>query len=349
MEHIAIDLGGRESQICVRDEKGTVLEERRVKTQGLVAYLSKRPPGRVLVETCAESFALAEGAQGAGHQVRIVPSGLVKALGVGARGVKTDRRDAQILSEVSCRIELPSVHLPSEQSRQQKTECGMREALVGARTQMVNTVRGWLRTQMVQVRPGGVESFVRRVRDQSDKGLELPSYVERTLVTIEQLSEQIKAADKELVAQTRQDPVCQRLMSVPGVGPVTAMRFRCALDEAGRFSNAAQVGSYLGLVPSENSSSERKRLGRITKAGSRQTRWALVQAAWSFYRWAEEKDPVRQWVAELEHRRGRKVAIVALARKLSGILFALWRDETTYLSPPKEVTKRSPSRTLPPG
>ena len=105
MDHLAIDLGGRESQICVRQAEGHIVEERRCRTAGLAAYLASRPPSRVIVETCSEAFRIADAALAAGHAVRVVPATLVRTLGVGARRVKTDRRDAQVLSEVSCRID----------------------------------------------------------------------------------------------------------------------------------------------------------------------------------------------------------------------------------------------------
>ena len=123
MEHIAIDLGGRESQICVRAADGAVVDERRCPTKGLKKYLDARPKSRVIVETCSEAFGVADVALAGGHEVRVVPATLVRALGVGSRGTKTDRRDAQILSEVSCRIELPSVHVPAQESRRRKSMC----------------------------------------------------------------------------------------------------------------------------------------------------------------------------------------------------------------------------------
>jgi transposase len=131
MEHLAIDLGGRESQICVRSSTGEIVEERRLPTRGLGGYLGTRPRSRVVLETCSEAFAVADAALAVGHEVRVVPGSLVRSLGVGARRLKTDRRDARTLSEVSCRIDLPSVHVPSRASRDRKTMCGMREALVG--------------------------------------------------------------------------------------------------------------------------------------------------------------------------------------------------------------------------
>jgi transposase len=125
VEHVAIDLGSRKSQVCVRGSDGTVLDERRLETAFLGDYLRRLSASRVVLETCAESFRIADLALSAGHEVRAVPATLVKSLGVGARRAKTDRRDAQVPSEISCRIDLPSVHIPSAESRQRKTSCGM--------------------------------------------------------------------------------------------------------------------------------------------------------------------------------------------------------------------------------
>jgi hypothetical protein len=124
MEHIAIDLGGRESQICVRSSDGEILEERQWPTAALKTYLGRRPKSRVVLETCAEAFGIADAAAAQGHEIRVVPATLVRSLGVGRHGIKTDRRDAQVLSEVSCRIDLPSVHVPALVSRKRKAMCG---------------------------------------------------------------------------------------------------------------------------------------------------------------------------------------------------------------------------------
>jgi transposase len=330
MEHIAIDLGGRESQVCVRDGSGQIVEERRIATAGLREYLATRGTSRVVMETCAESFGVADAARAQGHEVRVVPATLVRSLGVGARRVKTDRRDAQVLSEVSTRIDLPSVHVPSDEARRTKTMAGMREALVRSRTKLVNCVRGWLRTQGTPLRSRGVETFPRRVSElYTAKGNELPEYVKALLSTIEHLSGQIGRADRELASVAAADPVCRRLMTVPGVGPVTAVRFRAALDEVKRFEGAHDVQSYLGLTPGEDSSSDRVRRTAITKAGSTAVRWVLVQAAWSARR-CRPDDPMVRWALEVEKRRGKRIAVVALARKLTGILYAIWRDGVEY-------------------
>lgn len=327
MDHVAIDLGGRESQICVRRSDGQILEERRCRTAALAEYLAGCPRSRVVVETCSEAFGIADAALQAGHEVRVVPATLVRSLGVGARRLKSDRRDARILSEVSCRIDLPSVHVPSPQSRQRKALCGMREALVGARTKLVNTVRGWLRAEGQRPRGGEVSTFPARVR--ALYGTTLPTYVDRQLRMIDAINVEVAEADRELSATAKADPIIRRLMTVPGVGPATAVRFVAALDEVTRFRTAHAVESYLGLVPGEHSSADRQRRTGITKAGSVALRWCLVQAAWAARR-ARRKDPMQHWADKIERRRGSRVAVLALARKLAGILYAMWRDGSVY-------------------
>jgi transposase len=342
MDHVAIDLGGRESQICVRSADGTILEEKRVATTGLRKYLERRPSSVVVVETCAEAFRVADDARELGHEVKVVPASLARSLGVGSRGVKNDVRDSRNLSEASCRMSrLPSVHVPGAESRTRKSICGMREGLVGARTQLVNTVRGWMRGQGAgAMRRGGVETFTKRIREhfQSRKKEALPDYVERQLKAIESLNQLISDADDQVEAVAKSDPTCQLLMSMPGVGPVTAVRFASAIDDPHRFTSAHMLESYLGVTPGEDSSSERKRLTAITKAGPKAVRWSLVQSAWVARRY-RKSDPMVMWALEVEARRGRPIAIVGLARKMAGILWAMWKTGTKY-DPAKGAASR---------
>jgi len=128
------DRSGREEIANLRaGRRRADSQQKRWPTGDLETYLAGRPTSRVVVETCAEAFCLADAARKLGHETRVVPATLVKTLGVGARRLRTDQRDARALSEVSCRIDLPSVHIPKTESRDRKTTCGMREALVGTR------------------------------------------------------------------------------------------------------------------------------------------------------------------------------------------------------------------------
>jgi len=330
MQHVAIDLGGLESQICIREPDGSLLLERKIKTAAIKRFLTDRPKSRVIVETCAEAFRVADGALALGHEVRVVPATLVRQLGVGCHGVKTDQRDAQALSEVSCRIDLPSVHIRSEQARTWKSLLGTRLGLIQARTQLINTVRGWLRTQTLTLRRGGTSTFPERVRAKLlDKPEGMPTFIERQLSVVEDINRQIKEADTDIVALVKDHPVCRRLMTVPGVGPITAAQFHATIDDVTRFPSAHQVESYLGLTAGERSSSQTKRRTGITKAGSAEVRRVLNEACWCISR-QRPHDPLAVWGRLVAERRGKWAANVAMCRKLAGILFAIWRDGTTY-------------------
>jgi transposase len=330
MQHVAIDLGSTESQLCARDSKGDIIEQRRVKTKQLGRHLKRLGPSRVIVETSAEAFHVADLALEQGHEVRVVPATLARSLGIGARGVKTDERDAQVLSEVSCRIDLPSVHIPSETARKLRTQSGTRERLIASRTMLINCVRGWLRTQTLTIRARFSATFTSKVRATLGPG-QVPDHIERLLLSIEALSEQIDAANQELLELAKHSELVRRLMTIPGVGPVTAVRFVAAIDDVGRFPNAHALQSYLGLTPGERSSGKSVRRTGITKAGPPELRAALVQGAWvALYHRNLQGDPMVRWAKKVAQRRGNMIAVVALARKISGILYAIWRDGKTY-------------------
>lgn len=343
MEHVAIDLGGRESQVCCRSEQGVILLERRWRTQKLDSFLETRPHSRVILETSSEAFQVAEMALWFGHEVRVVPSTLVRSLGVGARKQKNDVLDARVLSEVSCRIDLPSVHIPSPQAQQRRARCRSRELLVQMRTKAINHVRGYLRTQVISQPPRNPKAFAEQVRQKMlfEAGRPVPPHIGNILTAMEEITLHLAELDEELLSEAKLDPVCRRLMTVPGVGPATAMRYVAAIDQRERFHSAHRVESYLGLTTGENSSSERVRRIGITKAGSAQVRVLLIQAAWSALR-CRPQDPMVVWATQIAARRNKNIAVTALARKLAGILFAIWRDGTTY-DPSRGARKLMPT------
>jgi transposase len=280
----------------------------------------------------SEAFFIADAAFAHGHEVRVVAATLVRQLGIGERGVKTDQRDARKLSEVSTRIDLPSVHVPSARSRQRKALCNSRSSLLVSRTQLINYVRGQLRASAIVLLKRNPDTFPTQVRSVLlARPHGLAEHLERVLSVIDSLNEQLKQADRELLAIAELDPLCQRLMTVPGVGPVISVRFAAVLDQPQRFETAHHVMSYVGLTPGENSSSLRNRRTGITKAGASDLRFALVQGCWSMMR-SKPNEPMVQWALALAARRNKQVAVVALARKLVGILWAMWCEGTTYQS-----------------
>jgi transposase len=282
------------------------------------------------METSSEAFRIADAAKAAGHQARVVPATLVRTLGVGARGVKNDQRDAHQLSKASWQTDLPSVHIPSLLSRELKSMLGARDVLVATQRNLSNNVRGWMRTQLWRIRGCRPKTLPDRLRAHA-ASLEraLPEHVERQLQTLALVTEQLEAANRQVRRVALANPVCQRLMTVPGVGPVTSLRFVAAVDEPSRFPSAHRIQSYVGLTPGERSSGAKTRQTGITKAGPAELRRCLVQAAWSAMM-VKSSHPMLLWARQIADRRGRPIAAVALARKIVGILFALWRDGTTY-------------------
>jgi transposase len=314
----------------MRDKDGNILVEKKYPTRKLATWMSEWSSSRVILETSSEAFKIADQARAAGHEVRVVPATLARQLGVGERGIKTDERDARKLSEVSCRIDLPSVHIPSPAARDLRSLVRSREILITMRTMSINHVRGWLRTQLGKIRAGSTATFPERVRARATENNQpIPSHIEQVLVAIDALNVQLLAARHQVYALTKASPICMRLMTLPGVGPVTALTFVATIDDISRFDHAYRVTSYLGLTPGESSSSERERRTGITKAGSTSVRRTLVQAAWAAIRKAPN-EPMVRWANQIADRRGKFIAVVALARKMAGIMFALWRDSTTY-------------------
>lgn len=330
MNHVAIDLGSKFSQVCMRAPDGTIVLERKERTAVLPTLMLTWERSRVVLETSSEAFRVADAAIAAGHEVRVVPGTLAKQLGVGERKIKTDLRDARKLSEISCRTDLRTVHVPSSEARELRSLLKTRHLLISSRTQLINSVRGWLRTHLEGVRTRYAPALPKRIREHAtDRKLVVPPHVEHVLEAIEALNIQLKALDALVEARALAHPVCRRLMSIPGVGRITSLAFVASIDDATRFPSAHHVGAYLGLTPGEDSSSQRQRRTGITKAGPSLVRFALVQAAWVLLR-KYPADPIARWGAQIAARRGPRIAAVAVARKLAGVMFALWRDNSSY-------------------
>jgi transposase len=206
----------------------------------------------------------------------------------------------------------------------------VRDALVRTRTGYIAVIRALLRQHGWRVPTGSAEGFIRRVLALSLPG-RLRSELAPLLAVMRQVNQQLAYSDERIAAVARADERVQRWQTVPSIGPVTAAAFVATLDNAGRFARAHQVEAYLGLVPREWSSGEGQRRGRITKAGHRRVRWWLVQAAVSILRVRHPGTAtLREWAVRIAARRGRFIAVVALARRLAGILYAMLRDSTRY-------------------
>ena len=306
--------------------------EKRIRTdrERFEAVFGKLPRAKILLEAMTELEWVARCLEGLGHEVIVADPNYAAMYATRSRRVKTDRRDAVTLAD-ACRLgAFRPAHRASDRQRHVRAELAVRDTLVRTRVKCVALVGALLRRHGVHLPSGNVDGFVARVQRQAMPD-EQRAEIAPLLTLIRTTSAEIVAADDRIAAIAAEDPVIRRLRTVPGVGPVTATAFVATLDTWERFAGPHQVEAYLGLTPSEKSSGEKQHKGHITKAGNSRARWLLVEASWAILRSRrEDTEPLRRWAQRIAQRRGMKVGIVALARKLAGILYAMWRDGTAF-------------------
>jgi transposase len=312
--------------------EGGELIERRVRTEPsrLAEVLGDRMRARILIEASTESEWVARCLEGLGHEVIVADPNFAPMYATRTRKIKTDRRDARALADATLLGAYRPAHRLSDAQRHVRGRLGVRDALVRTRTRYISLIRPLLRQQGYRVPSGSAEGFVHRASALALPG-RLLSLIAPLLAVMQHLNRQLAYSDEVIERIAVQDVRVQRLRSVPSIGPVTAAAFVATLDEAQRFHHAHQVEAYLGLVPREFSSGESQRRGPITKAGPGRARWLLIQAAISILRRRPpEAEALRTWALRIAARRGKHVAVVALARRLAGILYALLRDGSVF-------------------
>jgi transposase len=331
MEHIGIDLGASRSAICAVSSEGAVLLERALGTREIEHFLSKRSKSRVAVESCAESRLVAIRAREQGHDVRVVPSVFVRSLGIGTRRIKTDKRDAKNLAIASFRLgdELPHIHIRSNDAAALQDLVRARSNLVSLRTMAINFVRAQLRKALLGTGPRrSAKTFCSGVREILGENTLLE--VNAHLATIDVVNEQIEGLEKKMKAVAEASEPATRLRNITGVGPIVSVAFLAAIADPKRFASGSHLASYIGLSPGENTTGGKVHRTGIVAAGQRQLRGLLVQAAHSMLNARRTREPMAQWALKLERRRGRKVAVCALARRLAIVMWAMLRDGTRY-------------------
>ncbi len=327
MRSVALDLGRKITFCEVEDEK--VVRRATVRSFGDLERLlgPRTAPARVAIEACREVWHVERRLREWGHEPLVVDTTRVKQLGVGQHKRKTDRIDAEVLARAVETGGVPLAHVLSPHRQALRMQLSVRRGLVETRANHVVMVRGLARAHGVSLPSCAVEDFVRDV-DASVLGEELRMLVTPLLEVIRVLDPRIAEMDRKLEKLSATEPVVLKLCTVPGVGLIVAAAFVSVVDDAKRFRRAHQVEAYLGLVPSERTSVQR-RLGSITKQGNGYLRALLVQAAWCILR-SRGQDPLALWAKAIAQRRGKRIAVVALARRLVGVLWAMWRDATVY-------------------
>lgn len=342
MEYGAIDLHKRRSQIRIVREDGSVVREQKVDTtrHDFDRVFGDRPRLQILLESSTESEWVAQHLEDGGHAVIVADPNYLPMYGARSRKIKTDRRDVAALAE-ACRTGIyRRAHRASAASRALRRTLRVRRHLVRARSGAISLLRSLLRHEGVALGSGSAE----RVLDRLAR-VALPPALTVSVQPLQELITQLNAtlaeADAAVDTRASADPIAQHLMTAPGVGPVVALTYQAVMDDPARFGgNAGRASAFLGLVPSEDSSAERQHKGHITKTGPSDLRALLVQASWVIWRGRSAAGlPLRIWAQALAARRGRRIAIVALARRLSRILYALWRDRTDFGIPAPRIRR----------
>lgn len=341
--YCGIDLGNKRTTVCVIDKQRKVLRLIEVKTttEGLKEALSGYRRLTCVVEAAPLAEWTARAVEALGHTITVVcPRKAKVALESQGARKKTDRRDARALAELCRSGWYEAVHRKSEEARNARSYMTARKQLVKASNAMASSVRGILRAHGVKLsecKDG--ESFEDKVREaMKSLAQSVQAAIQELLQAYELLYSQQRRMYRQLQDKLKSDPVAERLMTIPSVGPATAAAFIATIDDPNRFSDGSKVASYLGLVPSVYQSGETEFRGRITKSGDKLLRWLLVEAANNMLTRSKTESYLRTWGLELEQKKGSGKARVAVARRLCTLMWTLWKEGGVFhVEPMKEA------------
>jgi transposase len=334
MEHYAgIDVSLERSSVCVVDATGRIVREAKVASEpeALVAFLGRlgMPVTRVGLEAGPLSQWLHEGLAKAGFEAVLLETRHVKAA-LSAMVVKTDRKDARGIAQLLRMGWYRPVHRKSPPAQEVRALLVGRKLLQGKLLDVELSLRGILRGFGLKLGIVSRGRFVARVRELVAGQPMLERMAEPMLRAREALRAEYHVLHRAVLAIVREDAVCRRLMTVPGVGALVAVTFSSAVDDPARFGRSRAVGAHFGLTPTKYQSGETDVTGGISKVGDAMVRTALYEAANVMLTRAGKFSALKCWALEVAKRRGMRRAKVALARKLSTVLHRLWVDGSEF-------------------
>lgn len=341
MVRIGIDLGKFKSDTAVMDTAQHVSERFRGATtrEGFQAGFANRPKAVIAIEAGRDSRWVHEVLTSLGHEVHVMDTTQARAMGVGRGKRKTNRRDAEALARALWTGSFPEAHVLSAVAARLRNTLLLRRQLVAQRTGLVTQLRGQFQAEGWVVPSCEAKDFTTRLRATRHELVGSTS-VQAALEVLDTLNLQIRVLEQQLGRAAEAQSSYAKLRTTPGVKLIVGLTFIAALDDPKRFKKAHQVEAHLGLVPGEASTGEGRRLGHITKTGNAEARAMLIQAAWTLMRNPKhQEDALVVWARQVSARRGPRIAAVALARRLAGVLWAMWRHGTTY--DPKRVARES--------
>jgi transposase len=332
--YAGLDVSDKSTHVCLVDGEGVVLRRDVVATDPdvLAKWLDKhcRNVERIVLETGPLSTFLYHGLVERGVPVICICARHAKKA-LSARINKSDVNDAESLAHLCRTGWFKSVHMKAGATHIDRAALKIRAQMVTSRNAMANQLRGMLK--LFGLRMGMITTPSKR-RERLDalfgQRPDLRPVFMPLIESIEALEAQLTKSAKLLGARAAADPVATRLMTAPGVGPITALAFKASVEDPGRFARSSDVGAYAGLVPRRNQSGERDYKGHISKAGDAMLRHALYEAANSILSRLKRPCALADWGKRLAESKGPKRARVAVARKLAALLHKLWRSETDF-------------------
>jgi transposase len=334
MEHYAgIDVSLERSSVCVVDATGKIIREAKVASEpealaGFFAGLGLAVT-RIGLEAGPLSQWLHAGLSEAGFEAVLLETRHVKAA-LSAMIVKTDRKDARGIAQLLRMGWYRPVHCKSPPAQEVRALLVGRKLLQGKLLDVELGIRGLLRGFGLKLGEVSKGRFAARVRELVAGQPMLERVVEPMLRAREALRCEFHVLHRAVLAIVREDAVCRRLMSVPGVGALVAITFTSAVDDPARFRRSRSLGAYFGLTPKRYQSGETDVTGGISKAGDTMVRTALYEAANVMLTRAGKFSTLKRWALEVAKRRGPRRAKVALARKLATVLHRLWVDGSEF-------------------
>jgi transposase len=333
--YTGIDFHKRTSTICFLQHDGKK-ETKTISSDNLVQELVNRSNLLVGIEASCGVNHVVDLLKAQNINVKIINPNKFRGIGVG--GKKTDIKDAEALAECLRVNFMPTVHHKSLGARQLKSLLRIREQYVQNRVRITNHVRGTLREYGLKM-PAGAEEFWEHVQSKIDliDFVPLRDHLRDIVHEAKKLKKKEKEVEKTIKIQLDGDCVAHNIMSIPGVGLLTAAAFIAVADDLSRFKNAKAFASYIGLVPREFSSGDKQRMGSITKAGQEILRRYFIHGARTVLKYSNDtsKEPIRVWANKLKKKIGANKATVALAHRLSRICFRVAVEERLYVKTKK--------------
>jgi len=334
MEHYAgIDVSLERSSVCVVDASGRIVREAKVMSEPepLVCFFRELglPLARVGLEAGPLSQWLHAGLTAAGFETVLLETRQVKAA-LSAMIVKTDRKDARGIAQLLRMGWFRPVHCKSPPAQEVRALLVGRKLLQGKLLDVEMSIRGILRGFGLKLGEVSKGRFAARVRELVAGQPMLERVIGPMLRARDALRTEYQVLHRAVLATVREDAVCRRLMTVPGVGALVAVTFTSAVDDPARFRHSRDVGAHFGLTPKKYQSGETDVTGGISKAGDATVRAALYEAANVMLTRAGKFSTLKRWGLEVAKRRGMKRAKVALARKLATVLHRLWADSSEF-------------------